>query len=163
VTLNVRCAWRECVRIVILTLAFTTQNVNDAGIRIVKRARRITMNAKNALSIGNHTTVMRVVMYYAVIIVTGLRYAVFLTIHAICAKTDIIKIKQLACLVRTLAAVHVPTPHDVKPAKLDTGGNNAKYAAADVLTTRVTWHMARVCVRRDTGENSVTLHAVVDV
>jgi len=85
------------------------------------------------------STVIKIVITYVVIIIMGLRYVVFLMIHVICVKMDITKIKQYACVVLTLAANHVPTPHAVKHARLDTGESNAtQHAVADVSTTRVT-------------------------
>ena len=89
VTLNVRRAWKQCV-LVVDPFLLTTHSANDAGYHIVKRVRRLGI-ATNVLLIliMDHPTVIRVVLQYAVIIITGLRYAVFLTIHVICAKTDI--------------------------------------------------------------------------
>ena len=96
-TLNVRSAWRQCVMnmTVILTFPLTTRNANDAGYLIVEHVRSLIIATDALVILMDRNIVIEVVIAievvitYVVIIVMGLRYAVFLTIHVICAKTDI--------------------------------------------------------------------------
>jgi len=103
--------------------------------------------------------VILVAVIFVVILIMGLRYVVFLTIHVICAKMDITLIKQLACLVLTQGAKHAPTPNAVKHARLGTGGNNVRYAKAGVRTIHVTKQMVRVFVERGILEKHVSTSA----